>query len=63
MDAIIAQAKSLAKTADEGARKQLLDALRDLSYSLETPQDTIQRVQYQVRNRCCPSPRANWLTP
>lgn len=48
MDAIISQVQALAKTADEAGRKKLMDGLRDLSYSLETPQDTAQRVMFGV---------------
>jgi demethylsterigmatocystin 6-O-methyltransferase len=44
MDSVIAQVKSVAATADDTARKQIIVALRDLSYSLETPDDTIQRI-------------------
>jgi demethylsterigmatocystin 6-O-methyltransferase len=55
MDALIAQVQSIAKTADEAGRKKLLDSLRDLSYSLETPSDTSQRVMYQVRGHTSPT--------
>ena len=48
MEAIIDQAKGLAKNASEQERKKLIDALRDLSYSLETPDDTMQRIMYMV---------------
>ena len=43
MDAIIAQVHDLAASADEGGRKQLIDSLRTLQYSIETPYDTLQR--------------------
>lgn len=49
MDAFFAQAKELIKTADEAGRKQILDSLRDLSYSLESTQDSAQRIMYLVR--------------
>lgn len=48
MDAFLAQAKTLAQTADEAGRKQIIDALRNLSYSLESTQDTAQRIMYLV---------------
>lgn len=48
MDAFFAQAKALVKTADETDRKKILDTLRDLSHSLETPQDSAQRIMYLV---------------
>ena len=49
MEAIIEQAKRLAGKVSEQERKKLIDALRDLSYSLETPDDTMQRIMYLVR--------------
>lgn len=51
MDAFVGQAKALVKTADEAGRKQLLDTLRDLFYSLESPQDSAQRIMYLVRSQ------------
>jgi len=44
MDSIISQVKDLAGKADEHGRDQLLIALRDLQYSIETPKDTFMRV-------------------
>ncbi|MCJ1400195.1 hypothetical protein MMC11_003399 [Xylographa trunciseda] len=46
MDEALAHLKSLASTADKTARKKLLDSLRDLELSLETPIDTINRIAY-----------------
>ncbi|CAI7666386.1 unnamed protein product [Penicillium manginii] len=46
MDSIITQIKSLAQDADEASRRKILDGLRDLALSLETPQDTMQRISY-----------------
>ncbi|KAL4787895.1 S-adenosyl-L-methionine-dependent methyltransferase [Aspergillus varians] len=46
MDSIINQVKALASGADDTARKHILDSLRDLSYSLEVPTDTLQRICY-----------------
>ena len=43
------QAKRLANNLSEQEREKLIDALRDLSYSLETPDDTMQRIMYMVR--------------
>jgi hypothetical protein len=43
MDAIVAQVQKLAANADEAGRKKVIDALRDLSYAIETPYDTLQR--------------------
>ncbi|TGO15597.1 hypothetical protein BTUL_0038g00270 [Botrytis tulipae] len=47
MEAIKTLAKEIqnaAATADEAGRKELLDSLRDLQYSIEKPEDTMQRV-------------------
>ena len=44
MDTIATQVMALAKNADEGTRKRLIGSLRDLSYSIETPDDTITRI-------------------
>jgi demethylsterigmatocystin 6-O-methyltransferase len=48
MDCIIEQIKSLANDADDMARKTIMDQLRDVSISLETPQDAMQRICYTV---------------
>lgn len=48
MEAIADQAKRLAGNVSEQERKKLIDGLRDLSYSLETPDDTMQRIMYLV---------------
>ena len=48
MEAVIDQAKRVASNADEVERKKIIDGLRDLSYSLEAPDDTMQRVMYLV---------------
>ncbi|RAL03139.1 S-adenosyl-L-methionine-dependent methyltransferase [Aspergillus ibericus CBS 121593] len=46
MDQIVAQIQSLARSGDEATRKTIIDTLSNLSYSLETPQDTMQRISY-----------------
>ncbi|PMD49097.1 S-adenosyl-L-methionine-dependent methyltransferase [Hyaloscypha variabilis F] len=43
MDAIATQIQNLAKAADEAGRKKVLDALRDLQHTIETPYDVLQR--------------------
>ena len=48
MEAVIDQAKRVASNAKENERKKIIDDLRDLSYSLETPDDTLQRIAYLV---------------
>ncbi|MCJ1332210.1 hypothetical protein MMC10_008902 [Thelotrema lepadinum] len=44
MDAIFNSVTALAKGADESMRKQIINGLRDLSYSIETPDDTVTRI-------------------
>ncbi|KAL2789194.1 S-adenosyl-L-methionine-dependent methyltransferase [Aspergillus keveii] len=46
MDRIAEQVRALAQGADNTTRKTILDSLRDLSLSLETPHDTLQRICY-----------------
>lgn len=53
MEAITTLAEKIrnaAATADEAGRKELLDSLRDLQYSIEKPEDTMQRVIHLVRH-------------
>ncbi len=49
VDAIVALAKSLTKEEDEAERKTLLDTLRDVAYSIESPEDTMQRIMFYVQ--------------
>jgi demethylsterigmatocystin 6-O-methyltransferase len=44
MDAILSQLTALASGADEATRKSMLTKLRDLSYTLESPDDTTIRI-------------------
>lgn len=44
MDAIFDQIRALAKDADEASRKKLLDGLNDLYYSIESPNDSLNRI-------------------
>ena len=48
MDTAFDQIRALAQDANEATRKKVLDGLRDLTYSLETPQDSIQRIIFYV---------------
>ena len=48
MDALIAQIKAFANTADDSGREKLQDALRDVRYSLEAPWDTAMRLAGSV---------------
>ena len=48
MDSFILQARSLANTTNEADRRQVLDTLRDVQYSLESPYDTLQRLSCVV---------------
>ena len=44
METLISQIKTLASSADEAARRALLDALVDLQNQLEAPSDTLSRL-------------------
>jgi hypothetical protein len=48
MEVIVDQVKALAASADDVARKNILDALRGVSDAIETPQETMQRIIYRV---------------
>ena len=48
MEALLGQVKDFAGTVDEAGRGKLLDALRDLQYSLESPEDSMQRLLFVV---------------
>lgn len=49
MEDVIDRVKRLAHETDERGRQQLIDGLRDLSYSIETPDDTLERILNLVR--------------
>lgn len=48
MDAALTQLKQSASLADEPSRARLIDELRQLADSMETPQDTIHRYGHIV---------------
>ena len=48
MEAITAQVQALAHEANESTRYQILNALRDLQYAIETPKDTFMRLYNSV---------------
>ena len=48
MEAALETIKNLADRADATTRRHMIDGLRKLSYSLETPDDTLQRLMYAV---------------
>lgn len=54
MESLIAKIEQEAASASYVGRKKLLDTLRDLQYSIETPEDAMQRVIHMV---CFPSRR------
>lgn len=51
MDHTINEVKEFAEATDASGRKKLIDALRDVSYSLETPDDTLQRIMFLVKRK------------
>ncbi|KAF7589009.1 hypothetical protein BBP40_004940, partial [Aspergillus hancockii] len=55
MEPIAAQVQQLAARADDVGRQQIIVALRNLSYSLESPDDTMQRIMHyhlQIASVC-----------
>lgn len=66
MESLITKIQQEAASASYVDRKKLLDSLRDLQYSIETPEDTMQRILHLV---CFPNLRMrplilpNWKTP
>jgi len=48
LDTLLAKVHSLAAKADNAGRVKTLDKLRDLSYSIETADDTAKRLLYNV---------------
>ena len=48
MEDIIESVKRHASNTGEKGHQEIMDGLRNLSYSLETPIDTIQRLGYAV---------------
>lgn len=46
MDALISQVKHEAISVDEAGRQKILDGLRDLAMSIETPEDSMQRIMF-----------------
>ena len=48
METITTQVKQLASTVDEATRKKTIIALRDLASSLESTDDTMERIMFLV---------------
>lgn len=48
MDSLIEAVHEAVQTASEADRKKLIDSLNGLALSIEGPQDTMQRLLYQV---------------
>ncbi|MCJ1268551.1 hypothetical protein MMC22_008439 [Lobaria immixta] len=46
MEAVVDQVKGLAGSADEAGRSKILDQLRELAYSLESPDETMNRIMF-----------------
>lgn len=49
MEEVSDTVRHLASGINENGRKKLIDGLRDLSYSIETPDDTLHRLKYMVK--------------
>jgi demethylsterigmatocystin 6-O-methyltransferase len=50
LEYLVSQVEQFAANTDEVARSKLMITLRDLQYSLESPNDTINRFGYYVSN-------------
>jgi hypothetical protein len=50
MDAIVEQVEALAAAADEQTHRKLVDTVRKLLYSIESPEDTNRRLIHGVRS-------------
>lgn len=50
MDALINHVKHEAGSLDDVGRQKIIDGLRHLALSIETPEDSIQRINYLVRS-------------
>lgn len=48
MEAVVEQVRGLAGSADEAGRSKVLDQLRELIYSLESPDETMNRIMFLV---------------
>ena len=48
MEDVIISVRRLASNTDYAGRKEIYDQLQDLSQSIETPDDTLQRLMYMV---------------
>ena len=53
MEALFSQVKASASKADEAGRKKIIDGLRDLALSIESSEDTMQRIMFQVLKLPC----------
>lgn len=49
MDALISQVKNEASSLDDLGRQKILDGLHNLALSIETPEDSMQRIMFSVR--------------
>lgn len=49
MEALTQEVRRLVEAGDEKTRKDVLDALHKLSVSIESPDDTVQRLTFYVR--------------
>lgn len=48
LDTVLNQVKSLATSASESTRKDIMSSLRNLANSLEAPDDTMERIMFLV---------------
>lgn len=48
MEAVIDEVRGLAGSANEAGRNNILNQLRELAYSLESPHETMNRIMFLV---------------
>ena len=48
-DKLLAELQRVTSTADERCKRRTIDKLRQLQYSLESPEETMQRLMYGGR--------------
>ena len=58
VDALLQEVKNQARTGDDNVRRTILDKLSETAYSIELPEDTMQRVLYLVSRLISSSPDA-----
>ena len=51
MEEALAEVRRLAASSSEGTRRNIVESLRDTLYSIETQDETLNRIMFLVRRR------------